>query len=257
MKMKTHYLPVLLLSLIGFTACKKEKSLESFGESATYGNGMIQTYTLLDNTGTLAEVGVTFTDATLNNLPTTNLIPIFNYHTLSLDFPDDARQMGVTHLCSDFYPDGHPPAFAYGVPQIDFYWHFQTEAARLQVGLNPADSVKFKKELPVGAIPPTFIDPGGYIPTIGAHLVNAASPEFNGVPFKTGWIYGKYDGKLAFLENLYAMSFLKSATGNQSFDIPQPTVFPLAGKLFPRKYNILHDLATKTYKIFLSDFVVH
>ena len=250
--------------VLTFAHCKKNDVAtlggETTGEKNAFGNGNIQTYAFTDNTGSLTEAGIIVDDAALQNLPVVLMtVPfLMAFTTNSLDFPATvADQTGITHLCFDYYPRGHDPVFAYGVPQINFYYHYQTEADRLMVGLLPADSTKFQKVLLAGEVPPTFIDPKGYVPKVGAHLVDVAAPEFNGVAFDKGWIYGKYDGKLTFMEELVSMAFLQSVTTIQSFDVKQPTIFPRSGKLFPTKYNVAHNATTNQYKIFLSGFVKH
>ena len=250
-------LATALLAALVF-ACKKDKSGEKLGEKATYGNGSIQTYALLDDAGTLTECGVTFDDAALTGLPKTPPVDLFQYFSASVDLPTAATdQTGMKHMTVDYYPFGHNPDGIYSVEHIDFYTHYLSEAERLLVGANPADSTRFAAELPAGSLPPTFID-AFHAPTIGTHLVNVAAPEFATPPFSNAFLYGKYDGKLSFLESMLTLTVIKAATTTaKSFDIPQPGVFPQPGKLFPTKYNIWHDAAAKKYKFFLSGFVKH
>jgi hypothetical protein len=248
---------ITLLAVLIF-ACKKDKNGIKLGESASYGNGTVQTYALLDDAGVLTECGVIFDDAALVNLPKTPPVDLFQYFSASTDFPTAAiEQTGFQHMTTDYYPYGHNPDPIYSVEHIDFYWHYLTDAQRLLIGASAADSTKFKKDLPAGSLPPTFID-AIHAPMIGTELVNVAGPEFSNPPFADAFLYGKYDGKISFLEPMLPISVIKSVTTTvKSFNIPQPGVFPAPGKLFPTKYNISHDASKKQYKCFLSGFLKH
>lgn len=249
-----------LLSLLVFSCKDADPAIpsnESIGEQAYYGDGTIRAYGLTDDNGALIECGVIFEEKALQNLPKTPPVNLEQYFTASMNFPAVVtEQTGFQHMTCDYYPYGHNPMGIFDVEQIDFYFHYASEAERLKIGANAADSTRYKMDLPAGTLPPTFID-AVYWPTIGTHLVNVASPTFAVPPFQTEQLYGKYDGKLSFIEPMISLGLIRSVTsGSKSYDIFQPGIYPKPGKLYPKKYNVSRD-ASGNYRFSLSDFEKH
>ena len=51
-------------------------------------------------------------------------------------------------------------------------------------------------------------------PAMGNHLVDQTAHEFHGVPFDNTWIYGAYDGRVTFYEDMVTLAYLKSHPKN-------------------------------------------
>src|SRR5690606_13576313 len=48
------------------------------------------------------------------------------------------------------------------------------------------------------------------IPRMGLHWLDPASPELNGQPFTTTFLYGSWDGAVIFVEPMVTLAFLES-----------------------------------------------
>jgi hypothetical protein len=86
---------------------------------------------------------------------------------------------------------------------------------------------------------------------MGAHWVDATSPELNGAPFTQTFIYGSYNGEVNFYEPMITEEFIKA---NPSFErtIPQPTKYQKTG-YYPTKMRI--EKSDKVTNIILEGFV--
>ena len=71
---------------------------------------------------------------------------------------------------------------------------------------------------------------------MGAHWLDATSPELNGQLFTQTFIYGSYNGKVNFYEPMITLQFIKD---NPEFErtIPQPAKVQKAG-YYPTKMKI-------------------
>jgi hypothetical protein len=58
---------------------------------------------------------------------------------------------------------------------------------------------------------------------MGAHWIDPAAPEFNKQPFGKTFIYGSYNGSLAFMEPMTAKTYLDTKP-----DISEPIKLPAA-----------------------------
>jgi hypothetical protein len=91
------------------------------------------------------------------------------------------------------------------------------------------------------------------IPRMGTHWVDRTSPEHHGGTFTRTFIYGYYDGKLAFIEPMMTVAFLQS-NPNAEMDIPQPARYQRSGS-YPTKWAIRHDRTRREYRVELIGFV--
>ena len=85
-----------------------------------------------------------------------------------------------------------------------------------------------------------------------AIVIDVTSPEFNGQPFSQTFIFGSYAAKLAFLEPMITLDFLKQ-TNNFVRSIPQPAKFQKTG-YYPTKMRV--SKVNGVTNIILKDFVL-
>ena len=202
------------------------------GPPVSVGNGRIHSWMTVDDTGHPNAIGVTFTAGVLTNLPATDteyLVPL----------PPQAAATGVpiTQFVLNWNPHGHVPTNVYGVPHFDFHFYTITPAVRQAItatgdNLTVVDRDPMPMAIPQGYIRP----PGTEMAHEGAHWINPASPEFNGHPFTETFIYGFYDGQLAFFEPMITRDYLETHP-SVSHDIALPQAFPRTA-YWPTGYRI-------------------
>jgi hypothetical protein len=67
--------------------------------------------------------------------------------------------------------------------------------------------------LPANYMHPDFKDVEAAVPAMGNHLVDLTGPEVNKQPFTRTWIFGVYNGKVTFYEEMVTRAFLLSKPG--------------------------------------------
>jgi hypothetical protein len=86
---------------------------------------------------------------------------------------------------------------------------------------------------------------------MGSHWVDPTSPEFNGNVFTRTFIYGSYDGKIAFVEPMMTKAYIESRP-NEVIAIKQPQKYVMNGGFFPKQYRVKYDPATREYTVSLE-----
>jgi hypothetical protein len=230
------------------------------GQSAMIGGGSVQTYVVLGTakdtvTGRKppVEMGVEIPRGTMFGLPSQTTASI-------LDFPIQARDTIFQYMMLDWNPQGHEPAGVYDQPHFDFHFYAQDldEVADILpgdcAGVNCDDFAKAVKPVPAQFAPQGYINVGSVVPFMCNHLIDPASPEFNGKKFTRTWLYGTYDGKLTFFEPMITLESILQTSATQCSDVKQPAQFAQSG-YYPRKYCTAYDTARSVYKVYITDFV--
>jgi len=109
------------------------------------------------------------------------------------------------------------------------------------------------KPVPAQFVPQGYMNVGSVVPFMGNHLVDLASPEFNGKRFTRTFLYGAYDGRLTFFEPMITRDSLLE-TPNQCSEIKLPQQYATSG-YYPRKYCTALDAEEGIHKVFITDFV--
>jgi hypothetical protein len=250
---------ILLLCLTGtvlFTSCKKDEDNAKNGifkgPVVQVHEGKAWTWVQLDRSGKPERLAVTITDAALNSVPVGGAGHDHSHeNSWTLSFHPKAGITPFNHVGMGWNPNGHEPEMFYGKPHFDFHFYMMTPAAVAAIPPYEVDSLKFKNWPAPAYFPPAYFNPGGGVPQMGAHWVDATSGEFNGLGFTQTFIYGSYDGKVTFYEPMITLEFLKN-TGNFERGIPQPAKFQKSG-YYPTKLKVVkHDGLTE---IILDAFV--
>ncbi len=258
--MKKIFLLTLLTATL-FTACKKnENEFEKGGifkgpEVQVHG-GKSWTWLQLNKNGNPEKLGIVLTDAALNSVPAAHNDGDDHDHgdmnnNWILKFHPKASVIPFNHVGMGWNPSGHEPEPIYGLPHFDFHFYMVSPAEVVTIPPYEVDSTKFKIWPAPDYFPPTYINPGGGVPQMGAHWVDITSGEFNGQQFTQTFIFGSYDGKVTFYEPMITLNFLKN---NSNFEraIPQPAKVQKSG-WYPTKLRVVkHDGVTE---IVLDAFV--
>lgn len=222
----------------------------SIGESKKLGDGVVRSFVRTVE-GRPVAVGVTFTEAALNNLPTTGDrgLGCCQNETL-LHLPQALEVPPFTHIAVNWNPNGHVPPGIYDKPHFDFHFYMMDDAERQKIA---ADDANFAKPPPAECVPAGHIATPGVM-KMGVHWIDPASPEFHGVPFTKTFMYGAYNGRVNFVEPMITKAQFE--TKQDSTDtIAQPKVYPLG--YFPTAYSVKYDAAAKEYTVVLEGLTAH
>ncbi|MDF7819962.1 DUF5602 domain-containing protein [Runella sp. MFBS21] len=218
------------------------------GPSIPMGSGKANAWVKLDNRGNPASLGFTLSKGAIYNLPTTAAAGEY-----MLALPDQATQKTpFRHIMINWNPTGHEPKGIYDVAHFDLHFYLVPMNEVMSIPTYDKAKNQFDKNPAPEYLPVGFIKNPGGVPAMGAHWSDGSSPEFKGQPFTETFVFGTYDGKVTFWEQMVAMSFLKTGP---SFDkaIAQPVRYAKPGN-YPTRYSIRTN-ADGSYEVALSQFV--
>lgn len=239
----------ILVGAVLLTSCDKDDEPVKdivYGQYVPMGNGQARSFIRLDQSGKPASVGFTFNRDALNGLP-------HNDHTsFVMDLPAEKAATPYNHISVDWAPHGHEPEGVYNKPHFDMHFYMISKAA--QMAIQPGDAMQ---KVPAPEfIPKNYIhQPGEGISKMGKHWGDITSPEFQGKPFTTTFIYGSFDGKVTFHEPMVSHDFLLTKP-DTTMAIGQPTAFERTGLRYPANYSIRFDKATNVYTVSLDGLTV-
>lgn len=247
--LRVFLLPFLLVLLFG---CQKDDSptIETAftGPKVSLGNGEAWSFIETDEAGNPVAIGVQFNESALEGLPASGM----HAHETILQLPNEASIAPFNHITLDWNEHGHPPMEIYDLPHFDVHFYFMSKAERATIG--PNDTTQFNRPLPAENLPPNYLETPGGVPQMGAHIIDLLSPEIAGTGiFTHTFIYGKYDGKINFLEPMVTKAFLDSKV-TVSKEIRHPAQWQKAG-YYPKNYSISFDASSKVYSILLHDLL--
>ncbi|MDB5231003.1 MAG: hypothetical protein JWN76_1808 [Chitinophagaceae bacterium] len=241
-----------LFILLVFASCQKNDVYESntfYGPEVKMGNGKARSFATIERfTNKPLAIGFELDKNALVNLPAGQTDGIEEVEYLLPLHQKAAESTLFTHLIANWNPHGHFPG-PYLLPHFDFHCYMLSESVRKNI---TADDPKSVQPIPDGYLPPTYIGPLGPEPQMGGHCVDVTSPELNGSQFTQTFVYGAYNGKVAFYEPMITYDFLRGIA-QQSFAIKQPQKFSAAG-YYPTQYSITKSADGKIY-VSLEGFV--
>ncbi|EOZ93626.1 hypothetical protein A33Q_3572 [Indibacter alkaliphilus LW1] len=220
-----------------------------YGPATKMGNGKIQSFVTYNKARKPIAFGIKMNEKSLENLPTGSHAHGSLEYKLKL--PNQAATLPYKHIVVDWAPEGHQPEGIYDLPHFDIHFYTISEAEREQItGLTPD---QMDTEIPLAKyLPENYIQLPGRVPKMGVHWMNPLGPEFQGETFTKTLIYGTSKSKVAFLEPMITLDYIKSKP-NAYTEIPQPEAVEESG-YYPKKYYVGYDTERKEYVIYLSDF---
>jgi len=262
--------------------CSTTKTARVLGTPSSLGNGTVTSYSELDVSGVPKAIGVVFSASALDALPTApsdghrcfdanndGVIDLATecsmWHERVLPVPSEAsRRPDVPFKWAllNWNPHGHIPAGVYDKPHFDVHFYIEPienifALQRGTCGLEFLRCDQFalaRKPVPRNYVPPNFQDLGAAAPAMGNHLLDPTTPEFHGEPFKRTWIYGVYDGRVIFYEEMVALSFMMSKP-DACFPIQSPDAVALAG-YYPTRSCVRYAPGKDEYTVSIEDFVL-
>ena len=262
--------------------CSTTRTARVLGTPSSLGNGTAASYSELDASGAPKAIGVVFSAGALDALPTapsdghrcfdanndgvTDLVTECSpWHERVLPVPSEAsRRPDVPFKWAllNWNPHGLPPPGVSAKPHFDVHFYIEPieNIFALQRGTCGAEFLRCDqfalagKPVPRNYVPPNFQDLGVAAPAMGNHLLDPTTPEFHGEPFTRTWIYGIYDAKVIFYEEMVALSFLMSKP-DACVPIQSPVSVALAG-YYPTRSCVRYAPGKDEYTVSIEDFVL-
>jgi len=232
------------------TPTNKGNEITHYGPAVPLGNGKAQSFITLSRNGAPTAMGIAISEKALENLPTGHE-GHGNHGSLEtfLRLPSQATMTPFKYIILDWAPEGHEPEGVYNVPHFDCHFYMISNEERL--GITPL--AEMDPEIPeTKYIPVPYIQLPGRVPKMGVHWLDPRSPELAGGTFTRTFIYGTYKEKVAFLEPMITLDYIKSKPSDID-PIPLAEAFQIAG-FYPSKYQVKYNAVRKEYLIQLSDF---
>lgn len=251
------------------------------GWRSDLGKGTVSSYAEVDASGTPRALGVAFSAGALDGLPTGGsdrhhcfdrnkdgvvdpATECLNQYEVVIPLPcavATRADIPFTWVLLNWNPHGHIPPAVYDVPHFDAHYYMEPIANvfALQDGPSGPEFMRCdqfeaaRRSVPSNYIHPDFTDLKAAVPAMGNHLVDLTSPEFNKQPFTRTWIFGVYDGKVTFYEEMVTQAFLLSKPGT-CFPIKAPPAVGRRG-FYPTISCLRHDARTGEYTVSMETCV--
>jgi hypothetical protein len=273
----------LALAVAVLTACASvdRSAGRHAGWATPVGHGTATTYAETDDAGRPLAIGVTLSERGLDGLPaasdmhhcidrgrdghagtSTKCVQTVE-HVLAL--PDAVARradMPFKWVLLNWNHQGHIPPGIYDRPHFDVHFVMAPVAEVFAIEAGPCgpESVRCdqfalgKKPVPVNYLHPDFKDVDAVVPAMGNHLIDLTGDEFHRRPFTRSFIYGVYDGRVIFYEQMVTLAYLLSRPDDCA-PIKLPQAYAVAG-YYPTLTCTRHDPRTGTYSISMEKFVL-
>ncbi|MCE5288329.1 MAG: DUF5602 domain-containing protein [Nocardiaceae bacterium] len=251
---------------VPLAACSSSEAGTSetfYGDSLSLGKGTVRTYVTNGADGKPTEVGFAFDAAALEGLPSPPHDAVAGPPPPSqpLYFPKEARGLALDHATFDYVPGGHPPPGVFDANHFDVHFYYIPQDVVKQIDPSNPNFMSLGEKLPAAKYMPQDFGPIPnsppdeiVIPGMGQHLIDTTVPLVPGkYTFNEILINGSWDGQFAFVEPMVTLNYLQTKP-DVTKDLKLPEAYQKTG-LYPTKYSITFDEATKTYKVSLTGLV--
>jgi hypothetical protein len=248
------------LAALSITACEDDNPAGQnpteqtiFGSSVNLFNGTVRSFVRVDASGNPLDFGVRVSAQTVNNMPPTpGSHPA--EHMYDVPIPAEFSKTAVQHISLDWNAFGHEPPGIYDTAHFDIHFYTVPKSERMTWSMQGADSALMVQRPDSTLVPGGYITDGSGVPFMGMHFVDIASPEFNGQPFSSTFIWGFHGGQQAFIEPMITQWYLKSRTPlDQALKLP--VRYSRSGVYYPTRYSVRFDAATNEHVITLGTLV--
>lgn len=252
----------------------------ALGQSWGFGNGTITTYAEVDGDRVPTAIGVIFSSDSLDGMPAEPSdqhhcfdrdsngtvdphMECFMSHEAVIPLPDlvaTRKDIPFKWVLFNWNPMGHIPPEIYDVPHFDVHFYIEPIANVFAIQDGPCGPEfvrcdqfeRARKPLPANYMPPDYTNVDAVAPAMGNHLIDLTGPEFNGEKWQRNWIYGIYDGRITFYEEMLTLEYLKSQP-DKCNAIKSPPAVALSG-FYPTLSCVRHDAASGEYLVSMEGF---
>lgn len=252
-----------------------------YGESGKIGQGTARTYAELNADGSPVSLGIVYTQAALEGLPTEpnmksrcfdvngngtlDMGECIGDYELILSMPPEVTQnseIPFQHATLNWNAHGHPPAI-WGTPHFDFHFYMisEEEVQAIRPGtcgaiINCDDFKRATTPVPAPYVPANYHSVGDAVAAMGDHLVDAVAPELQDPPeveFTHSFIYGAYDGHISFYEPMITRDYLLGQP-DECTAVSLPEAWEISG-YYPTAYCIRYRADRQETTVSLEKFV--
>jgi hypothetical protein len=238
--MKLKSLTVFISFLI-FATSANAKTF--WGPRVRFGFGSAGTFAETSFFGKLRSIGIELSEAAVIALPDQEM-------TVQLIFPPNARSTHFDHAEINWNPHGHDPVQIYGQPHFDFHFYTLSKATQAAITCTGTDMAICMTPPTTSLIPPFYAPTPAGVPLMGWHWFDTRSPEFHGTAFTKTFIYGYYNGQVAFLEPMITLKYLMEYH-NETLSLVTPSSKIMR---FPKNYSIRFIHSRRMYQIVMENF---
>jgi hypothetical protein len=252
------------------------------GPAAKLGNGTVASYAQFEETGAPKAIGVAFSAGAVDEPPSStsdghrcfdanqdDSIDLESecsaWHEVVLPLPTEvSRRSDIQFKWAllNYNPHGHIPKGVWDTAHFDVHFYIEPIEKIFAIQRGPCgpefvrcDQFRTATQpAPPNYIPADYKDVEAVAPAMGNHLIDPAAPEFQGEPFKRHWIYGIYDGRVIFYEEMVARDYLRTRP-DLCFAIKMPDAVALTG-YYPTRSCVRYGQATNEYTVSMEDFVM-
>lgn len=269
------------MMLAGCVSSPPGKSTERImGWQLPLGQGTVASYAELDTSGAPKVIGVAWSASALVGLPSgsdhhrcfgrdshgtigssskcqetfEHVIPLPDVVSRRADIPFKWVLLNWNHV-------GHIPPGIYDVPHFDVHFEMASIAEIFAIEPGPCgpefvrcDQFEIgKKPLPPNYVHADYKNVDAVVPAMGNHLIDLTGPEFNKQPFTRSFIFGVYDGKMIFYEEMVTRAHLL-AKPDMCTPIKSPAAVEMSG-FYPTVSCIRYLPASDEYSVSMEQFV--
>lgn len=250
------------------------------GGEIEFGEGSVSTYAELDAEGAPSVIGILFTPEGLNAPPEgmSDLSHCVDRnedgtvdkpaecaptHEFVVPMPEEVvghDDIPFNWVLLNWNPMGHMPPGVYDTPHFDIHFMIESEETILSIEDGPCgpefvrcDQFELaRKPVPVNYMHADFKDVEAVAPAMGNHLVDLTAPEFGEEGFTRTWIYGVYDGRVTFYEEMATLEHILSRP-NTCYPIKTTPAVATSG-YYPTSSCIRYDESAQAYSVSMEDF---
>ena len=277
----------LFCTILAISACSDKNQGEKptgrlLGANSSVGKGTVSSYAEFDGKGVPKAIGIVFPASALEDLPAAssdghhcydrnkdgNIDPdteCLATHEWVIALPSEAArraEIPVKWVGLNWNPSGHIPPGVYDLPHFDVHFYIEPIEKVFALASGPCgpefvrcDQLELaNKPLPANYMHADFKNVGAAVPAMGNHLIDMTSPEFHGKKFTRTWIYGVYDGRLTFFEEMVAREYLLSRP-TACFPIKQPAAVAIRG-YYPTQSCIRYLAQGNEFTVSLEGFAL-
>jgi hypothetical protein len=252
------------------------------GQPVTAGKGTLTSYTQLGESGAPKAIGVVFTRAAVEEPPPEisdghrcfdanqdGSIDLQTecsaWHEYVLPLPSEiSRRTDIPFKWAlvNWNPQGHIPQGVWDRAHFDVHFYLEPIERVFAIQRGPCGPefvrcdqfLRARKPVPPNYVPGDYKDVQAVAPAMGNHLIDPSGPELHGEPFKRHWIYGIYDGRVIFYEEMVGRDYLMTRP-QVCNAIKSPEAVALSG-YYPTRSCIRYEKATDEYTVSMEDFVM-
>jgi hypothetical protein len=283
--MRKRWLP--LLAALAIAGCSGNQLATPaggrvLGANASVGNGTVSSYVAFDGNGLPAAIGIVFQASALEGLPSTHSdghhcfdrnqdgtidleTECFGSHEWVIPLPGEAARRAdipFNWVGLNWNPHGHIPPGVYDLPHFDVHFYMEPIEKVFAIAPGPCgpefvrcDQFKIAtRPVPSNYMHPDYKNVNAVAPAMGNHLVDPTSPEFHGKRFTRTWIYGVYDGRVTFYEEMLTREYLLSRP-DTCVPIKSPAAVAVTG-YYPTRTCTRYLPRSNEYMVSMEGFVL-